>query len=509
MSNINLLPDDLRKREEKELQRISKRPSKKQVEWNNPSKKGSVDLYSDVPEESLWSRIFGTKNPVATPEPESKLDMKPVQSPVIEQSKQVNTYNFANIPKPPKIKEKAKFSFSDLFGVSSSHPQSPIKPSIQPAIKTKNVSGVDFSPLERAGQKDKVSFWEKIFGSNKKYDIFEPIGSGMAKSSPQDGDSYKKYSADFSKMKKELPVRSKPNKIREEDSWFNVLGSMFIPKRKKKEWKMTSGSNSRDRLIKDSLLLSKDKAWENYSTSKDYHSQKSSHSPNNKAQKGLHNAISNNKEKKKNDGRNKSQHGKYHLAPKKEATGININLIPEELIAVRKPSLVSHMISLLFIIVLAGSVVGGLYYFIDYNQSKINREIVAKTQKMEQLNSELKEYHQAQIENYNVVKKILIMDEVLNNHLYWTKFFLLLEKYTLDSTYYPSFSASVSGKFSLPVSTKDYASALAQIAALKQASDFTKDIQVDSMHIISDSKKGAYGVGFDLKINLADSVFKK
>jgi hypothetical protein len=128
---------------------------------------------------------------------------------------------------------------------------------------------------------------------------------------------------------------------------------------------------------------------------------------------------------------------------------------------------------------------------------------------LDQLNLELSQYHQIRVENYDAAKKILAIDSILKNHVYWTKFFSLLEQNTLDSTYYSGFSASVTGKFSLPVTTKSYGSALSQVAALNSAKDFAKEVNVESMHVVSNDKKGAYGVGFDLKINLADGVFKK
>ncbi|MFA6919281.1 MAG: hypothetical protein WC244_04230 [Patescibacteria group bacterium] len=460
MSNINLLPDDLKKQEEKELQRLSRKPKENRVEWNNPVSDKPADLYSDVPKESLWSNIFGTKNAITPSSRPSNASVAPeAVLPISKEPKIQTPENYSDIPKAPKNENKKNFSFSDLFG-----------PATSPMKASSDVSESYAKPYTKQKQ---------------------PI------------------TIDYSKMNNVITDKTKPIKQKSGNSWLDILGSLFAPHPKKVSWKMAGDDASRDKLIKESLSLSKDKTWENYSKPNNSSQPKGHPAVSRDAKSaGAHQVVSNDKNKEKKAGA-KSQPGKYHLADKREASGININLIPEELISMRKPNFTRQIVALLAVIILSGLVVGGMYYFIDFNQSQLNKKIAVEKVKLDQLNSELSQYHQIRIENYDASKKILAIDSILKNHVYWTKFFSLLEQNTLDSTYYSGFSASVTGKFSLPVTTKSYGSALSQVAALNSAKDFAKEVNVESMHIVSNDKKGAYGVGFDLKINLADGVFKK
>ena len=531
MSNINLLPDDLKKNEERELQKLSKRSRKNEIEWNNPQPQGKVNLYSDVPQESFWSKIFGTRSTVVPVKHQSSVNMQ-VKPQMI--SKELPARSSLNVLAPLAGQKNAPPHFQVKAQVKN-YPNNYQK-------KSSFWSGL-FAPKEKG-----LSHWASY--KQEKPSVYPDSSKNSSTGVPRANHDYN-YSSDGipkppassvipnNNSKGQVLVKNVATaKVRLSqksagDSWFNVLKSLFSPHRQKNSWKMAGGDSSREKLIKESLSLSRDKTWENYhklhTTSASKESHKELHkedqkdylvenhnvsdifkpSPIQTVTDSRNQADKENKDKTKKAKEDKSKQGKYHLASKRIASGININLIPEELISVRKSSIASIVISLLAVIILAGLAVGGAYYFIDFNQKKIDGEIAVEKVKLDQLNSELSASRQAQTENYGVVKRILSMNNILKNHIYWTKFFALLEKYTLDSTYYSSFSANTSGQFSLPITARDYSSALAQIAAFNSGSDFAKSVSVDSMHVLSDSKKGAYGVGFDLKINLADGVFKK
>lgn len=118
--------------------------------------------------------------------------------------------------------------------------------------------------------------------------------------------------------------------------------------------------------------------------------------------------------------------------------------------------------------------------------------------------------------------KLLAVDYLLNNHIYWTNFYKFLEDNTINDVYYEKFSGDLSGKYVLPTVAKDYRSISTQLRVLQSVSD--KVLGVDTGGAESASKgttpvtpaNGGTGtttpnanVKFDLNLNLNRSVFIK
>lgn len=186
-----------------------------------------------------------------------------------------------------------------------------------------------------------------------------------------------------------------------------------------------------------------------------------------------------------------------------------VNLIPEELIFNKHLSLVTKLSILILIMVLSGGVVFGAYYLINSNQLKVKQIIVEKTANILSLNEKVAANNKIAASNIYLQQKLLAIKDNLDTKILWSKFFELLEKYTLETVYYTSFSADTSGLITLPAVASDYNEAAKQIVALQQASDFTSQVITDSATLSSSQNSGGMGVSFVLKIKLADNVFKK
>lgn len=121
--------------------------------------------------------------------------------------------------------------------------------------------------------------------------------------------------------------------------------------------------------------------------------------------------------------------------------------------------------------------------------------------------------------------KLLAVDYLLNNHIYWTNFYKFLEDNTINDVYYEKFSGDLSGKYILPAVAKDYRSISTELRVLQSVSD--KVLGVDTGGAES-ANKGATpttpvtttegssatttpntNVKFDLNLNLNRSVFIK
>ena len=90
----------------------------------------------------------------------------------------------------------------------------------------------------------------------------------------------------------------------------------------------------------------------------------------------------------------------------------------------------------------------------------------------------------------------------------WSNFFALLEKYTLDGVYFTSLTADTSGTLILPGVADNYHILAQQLAILRDAKDFVSDAKISNAQLYSEGKAGVTGISFQLRLNLADQVFK-
>lgn len=211
---------------------------------------------------------------------------------------------------------------------------------------------------------------------------------------------------------------------------------------------------------------------------------------------------------------------RYHVAPKEKKMNFDVNLLPQDLIFRKYAKTKQQLTGVVLSAVLSLTVILGIYFIINQQQELIDRKIAGLTQDERQLLEKIKGFKNIQDKNIRFQDKTLAISKLLEKHVYWTKFFSLLEKYTLDSVQYTEFTADTSGKFVLPALAAmgsganvaeqiadSYRNAARQIVALKQAGDFVKEVRVGNLEIVSSDKAGVKGVKFDLSIDLADGVF--
>jgi len=109
--------------------------------------------------------------------------------------------------------------------------------------------------------------------------------------------------------------------------------------------------------------------------------------------------------------------------------------------------------------------------------------------------------------NNETADKILAIKNRLDGKFYWSNFFDLLEKYTLDGVYYTNLSADTSGQLVLPGVASDYETLSKQLAVFNNATDFVKEVKIGNTQLYSEGKAGVIGVSFQLRLLLADHVF--
>jgi len=120
--------------------------------------------------------------------------------------------------------------------------------------------------------------------------------------------------------------------------------------------------------------------------------------------------------------------------------------------------------------------------------------------------------------NFN--DKLLAVDYLLKNHLYWTNFFKFLEDNTINEVYYESFVGDTTGKYTVPAIAKDFNAISLQLKVLQNATDRVisvdsggaetakESIQPTDANSVASSTPNAK-VNFLLNLNLNRSLFIK
>lgn len=156
---------------------------------------------------------------------------------------------------------------------------------------------------------------------------------------------------------------------------------------------------------------------------------------------------------------------------KETREGLNaVNLLPEEFstkIDFRGRGMVLGL-SVAGAILLVALVYVGL---VIYENSIVARTRAA-TETRQSIESEIATLSSEQEESIAFEERLKLIRSMLNQHVYWTKFFKLLETYTVaDVTFSGSIRLSAPGKYTLAATGRDYQSVAQQLLAFQQAID--------------------------------------
>ena len=101
-------------------------------------------------------------------------------------------------------------------------------------------------------------------------------------------------------------------------------------------------------------------------------------------------------------------------------------------------------------------------------------------------------------------EQITAVQSLLNQHIHWTRFLTLFEKYTLDDVYFEGLTAGINGNLSLAAHGQDFTTAARQLLLLQSAE--AKELVV-SVDITGVSDSGQGGVSFTIDLVLNSNLF--
>jgi len=461
MAEINLLPEDLRKKETKERERIAKHPKSFDILLNQPDSKKAKEI-KPATKESWWRKILGYP---ATGAPQ--LNEPPKEDKVVNGANWLKPVERKEVIKevlPPKAKKpKQKKSWFSFLG-------SP-RPLITSMPKIKEVKKPEI-------EKPKPVIYQA-----------PPVVPAKEKQN-------------FVTVKETKPYKPVPIKTftkRYDDSWWQVLKSLFVPvKHQSENVRLASdvaieGNKEKNQIKPQPVTLKvapeKVEAPHHFETKPAEEPKKKEHST---------------KEHKKK----KNQSIAYNLVePNGHKNVPDVNLIPIDLLSKRTASQGREFAHVAIAVLVPVVILLGIYGVIFWGQAQL---VVSMKQRNVMLDSKTKEvgdYESRLKKNNDLAGRITSIVSLRKNKLAWSNFFELLEKYTLDGVYYNNLSMDTSGSFLLPGVADSYETAAKQLALLNNASDFVKDAKISNIQISSDSKTGSSGISFQLRLVLADHVF--
>lgn len=153
--------------------------------------------------------------------------------------------------------------------------------------------------------------------------------------------------------------------------------------------------------------------------------------------------------------------------PEEDDMAYNVNLLSEDLISTVNPRQRAIMLG---VIALGAAVVVGLAYvgLLAY-QGSIKAKISTTQESLTAANAEIATLSKDQQTAADTVQKISAIHALVDRHTRWTKFFALLEKYTLPQvTYGTTFTGDLNGTLTLTGTTTSYEEVARQYLIFQQ-----------------------------------------
>jgi len=180
--------------------------------------------------------------------------------------------------------------------------------------------------------------------------------------------------------------------------------------------------------------------------------------------------------------------------------GPEVSLAPRKIVIL--PRMVrTKIIALLVWLMVLLFIFTGAWWWIN-NQLKGSLQKLGTAQKeIEEVEKEIEPLVGVKEKIAKIEAKFGKAQNVLVNHIYWTKFFELLEKYTVPDVYFNGFSGNTSGSIHLNAVADNLPAVGRQIIVLKEAQDFVQKFEVSNITLTGS------GVTFSLELILRPNVF--
>lgn len=219
------------------------------------------------------------------------------------------------------------------------------------------------------------------------------------------------------------------------------------------------------------------------------------------------------KEKKgvKKDDKNKSRKSFDSL---KNPEILEVNLVKDEVVIFFDWN--KHLLAATFVLLLSFLFIFEIYLGLDKWEDKENERVLLIEQETTLVKGEIAVLNNKAKDALSYKDKASVFSDILDNHVYWTRFFSWLEKNTLNTVKYAGFSGDLSGVYTLQATAPSYAEASWQVNAFSQSA-MVKNVKVESAAFSLSETEVAEDqdpiisseVAFDIELELELAIFKK
>ncbi len=195
---------------------------------------------------------------------------------------------------------------------------------------------------------------------------------------------------------------------------------------------------------------------------------------------------------------------------KKQDKSRELNFILEEYSGALRVAILRKFIFLLIIVIFYLSLAFFFQLFLDYNRSELEKkyyELISRNEKIKlKIVKNLK--YKKEAEKLNA--KLLKVQYLLDNHIYWSNLFKFLEEYTLQTVYYSNFESGGVKQITLKARTKSFEELSKQLDLFRSSDDIEK-VKIDSGTFLKDSQDNESEgyVIFRVTLEFKDNFMKK
>jgi len=189
-------------------------------------------------------------------------------------------------------------------------------------------------------------------------------------------------------------------------------------------------------------------------------------------------------------------------------TVVDVDLIPEELkkhpeLEVGKKLFSSGVVLGIFVLLI---LIG--YFGIAWYQLSIATETQKVEDEIKLVDARIAEFEKNRTEAREFQQYLTRVKQLLDNHIYWSKFFEKLEQHTSREVFYSNFSMAGTEKLTISATTKDYEAIAEQLVAFEEADDFIQDARITAATAVIDPEDGSYrGINFTISLDFVPGVF--
>lgn len=193
---------------------------------------------------------------------------------------------------------------------------------------------------------------------------------------------------------------------------------------------------------------------------------------------------------------------------------LQVNLVKDEIVVLFDWN--KHLFLTLLVFIFVGAFVFEVYLGLDYWEKRGNERSIAIEKETNQIKMETIELTNKAQDALSFKNKSAAFSDLLNNHVYWTRFFTWLESNTLNTVKFEGFSGNLSGVYSFNASAPSFAEASWQVKVLAN-NENVKNVSVNS---VSSGAEGAADggqfenskaemVSFSINLEIDPEIFKK